>query len=242
MNRWSLAAVLTLGTVVLAYDSISIAITQPVAAASATQQPLVVDFPQLGSVSIRVTRPLNGFPTISFTNSNRQPLFTARVGAGNQIFRINPEENRDGRENPILRYLIVDGPTMGSKAVFAVAMYGGGSDCEYQGTLIGAYKGQIRSWLPKQAFTNAEGGMYVGDLGDKRGYGFAVWNFIWGSEGHADPHHFNVKLFRFDPSLGMMVKIADMNTTGTYRTDEEALAEFGMHYPNLLRSISDFVC
>jgi len=242
MNRWYLAAALTVGSAVLAYDSIPTAITERDAEASSRQQPQVINFPQVGSVSIRTTRPLNGFPTITFTTNNGQVLFTTRIGTDNSVFRINPLENRDGRENPVLRYLIVDGPALGSKAVFAAAMYGGGSDCEYQGTLIGAHKGQLRSWLPKQAFTNAEGGMYVGDLGDHRGYGFAVWNFIWGSEGHVDPHHFNVKLFRFDSSVGKMAEIADLNTTGTYRTDEEALAEFGMHYPNLLRSISDFDC
>jgi hypothetical protein len=206
------------------------------------QQLRSVDFPQLSSVSIKTTRPLNGFPTIAFTNARGKVLFKTAIGADNHIFRINPEENRDGRENPILRVSVIDGPEPESKAIFAAAMYGGGSDCEYQGTVIGARNGQLRSWLSTQAFTNAEGGMYLGDLRQNRGYGFAVWNFIWGPESHVDPHRFNVKLFRFDLAAGEMVKIADLNTTRSYRTDEEALAEFGMHYPNLLRSIPDFGC
>jgi hypothetical protein len=210
--------------------------------ASAAQEPRTLDFPKLGLVSISLTRPLNGFPTITFRNARGNVLYTTAIGAHNRIFRINPEENRDGRENPVLRYSVVNGPGTDSKTVFAAAMYGGGSDCEYQGAVIGMWKGQLRSWLPKQAFTNAEGGMYLGDLGQGRGYGFAVWNFIWGSEAHPDPHHYNVKLFRFDPATGEMVGIADLNTKGSYGTDGEALAEFGMHYSNLLRTIPDFGC
>jgi hypothetical protein len=84
--------------------------------------------------------------------------------------------------------------------------------------------------------------MYLGDLGEDRGYGFAEWNFIWGQEGHVEPHHYMVKLFRFDPVAGTMVKIADLTTTRSYKTDDEALAEFGLRYPNLLRSIPDFGC
>ena len=209
---------------------------------SATGSPTVVEFGQFGPVSIKTSRHTNSYPTIIFTDAQGRVLLTTAVGVGNRIFRINPEENRDGRENPIMRFSVVDGPVAKSKVVFAAAMYGGGTDCEYQGTVIGASDGRLRALLPKQAFANAEGGMYLGDLGENRGYGFAEWNFIWGSEGHVDPHHFNIKLYRFDPVAGTMVKIADLTTTRSYKTDTEALAEFGLHYSNLLRSISDFGC
>lgn len=209
---------------------------------SAIRSHTVVQFAQLGPVSIKTSRHPNGFPTIIFTDARGRVLLTTAVGAGNRTFRINPEENRDGRENPILRFSVFDGPVAKSNVVFAAAMYGGGSDCQYQGTVIGAADGHLRPLLPKQAFTNAEGGMYLGDLGESRGYGFAEWNFIWGSESHVDPHRFNVKLYRFDPVAGSMVKIADLTTTRSYKTDTEALAEFGLHYPNLLGSIPDFGC
>jgi hypothetical protein len=209
---------------------------------SATGSPSVVEFAQLGSVTIKTSRHANGYPTIIFTDAKGRVLLTTAVGVGNRIFRINPEENRDGRENPIIRFSVVDGPLAKSKVVFAAAMYGGGSDCEYQGTVIGATDGRLRPLLSKQAFANAEGGMYLGDLGEYRGYGFAEWNFIWGSEGHVDPHRFNVKLYRFDPVAGSMVKVADLTSTGSYKTDTEALAEFGLHYPNLLRSFPAFGC
>jgi len=209
---------------------------------SATESPTIVEFGQLGPVRINASRPANGFPTIIFADANGRVLLRAALGAGNGIFRINPEENRDGRENPILRFSVIDGPSAKSKLILGVAMYRGGSDCEYQGTVIGETKGHLRALPPKQDFVNAEGGMYLGDLGEDRGYGFAVWNFIWGSEGHADPHRFNVKLFRFDPTTGQMVKITDLRTTRSYNTDEDALAEFGLHFPNLLRSFPDFGC
>ncbi len=209
---------------------------------SATVSPTIVEFAQLGTVGIQTSRHTNAYPRIIFTDAQGRILLTTAVGVGDPIFRINPEENRNGRENPIIRFSVVDGPMARSKLVFAAVMYGGGSDCEYQGAVIGAINGHLRPLLPKHPFVNAEGGMYLGDLGENRGYGFAEWNFIWGSEGHADPHRFNVKLYRFDPAAGSMVKIADLTTTRSYKNDDEALAEFGLHYPNLLRSIPDFGC
>lgn len=238
VNRWILA-VLLIGSIAAYVQNVNYSWGQRTSAAGS---PAVVEFGQLGSVSIKTSRRANDFPTMIFTDARGGVLLTTAVGAGNRIFRINPEENRDGRENPILRFSVVDGPATKSKVVFAAAMYGGGSDCEYQGTVIGATNGHLRPLLLDQAFTNAEGGMYLGDLGENRGYGFAVWNFIWGSEAHVDPHHYNVKLFRFDPVAGQMVKIADLKTTRSYKTDTEALSEFGLHYPNLLRSIPDFGC
>lgn len=234
MKNSFLAVALAVGTAVLAQNS-TVAGTE----AALTRS---IEFPSLGPVFIKTVRPFNGFPAITFTSRAGELLLRTRIGTGDSTFRINPEENRDGRENPTLRYLVVDGPVSNSPVIFAAAMYGGGSDCQYKATVIGAHNGQLRSYLPRQAFANAEGGMYVGDLGDKRGYGFAVWNFIWGSEGHADPHRYNVKLFRFDPVAGVMLRIADLDTTRSYGTDEEALAEFNLHFPNLLRSISDFGC
>jgi len=211
----------------------------------ATKSPAVVKFEQLGTVRIRTSYPINGFPTLIFTNTHGKVLLKTVVG-DDRLSRINPELNHDGtqspEENPILRFLVADGPAAKSKVVLAIAMLGGGSDCAYQGAVVGEYQGQLRSLLPKQVFTNAEGGMYLGDLGGNRGYGFAVWNFIWGSEDHMHPHRYNVKLFRFDPAAGQMVKIADLNTKRKYDNDTDALAELGLHFPNLLRSISDFGC
>lgn len=238
MNRCLIAAVL-IGSIAICDQNVKYSWGEE---KSATGSPTHLEFEQLGPVSIKISRHANGFPTIIFTDARGKVLLTTAIGAGNRIFRINPEENRDGKENPVMRFSVADGPVAKSKVVFAAAMYGGGSDCEYQGTIIGAINGHLRPLLPKQAFANAEGGMYLGDLGENRGYGFAEWNFIWGSESHVDPHRFNVKLYRFDPVAGTMVKIADLTTTRSYNTDTEALAEFGMHYPNLLRSIPDFGC
>jgi hypothetical protein len=207
-----------------------------------------VEFGQLGPVRIKTSYPVNGFPTLTLTDAHGRVLLRTAVGvdAGNQFFWVNPKGGHDGKqnpaENPILRYLVVDGPTAKSKAVLGVAMYLGGSDCAYQGTAIGEFQGNLRTLLPKQVFTNAEGGMYLGDLGGNRGYGFAVWNFIWGAEAHLEAHRYNVKLFRFDPVAGQMVKIAELNTRRKYDTDKDALAELGLHFPNLFRSIPDFGC
>jgi hypothetical protein len=215
-----------------------------VGATSAGQQATTVQFSEIGQVFIRTARPTGGFPTILFTDAQRKVLLSVELGADDPLlFRITPEEGPGGMEDPILRYAMVNGPKPGSKAVLAVSMYTGGSDCEYKATVVGPQHGQLQSWLDKQVVTtNAEGGMYLGDLGKGRGYGFAVWNFLWESDGHSSPHRYSLDLYRFDPNDGKLKLIAKMETKRTYGRDTEALAEFGLRYPNLLRSFADFRC
>jgi len=109
------------------------------------------------------------------------------------------------------------------------------------GTVVGVHKGAFRVLLQeKPELISAEGGMYLGDLGKKRGYGFAMWNMIWDQscEAHVDPHRYVVRLYRFDKKAGGMVKTADLKTRKKYLDGRGALhKEFGIDYTNLLQSI-----
>jgi hypothetical protein len=90
-------------------------------------------------------------------------------------------------------------------------MFIGGSDCGYEGIVLGNDAGRIRNWAPTPVFTNVEGGMYLGDLGGRCGYGLAVWGFIWGKgEAHFQAHHYKIEFYTYDQSSGKMVKTEEL--------------------------------
>ena len=122
-------------------------------------------------------------------------------------------------------------------------MFVGGSDCGYGGIVRGDHAGQIEEWTQEPVFTNVEGGMYLGELGGKRGYGLAVWGFIWGKdEAHFQAHRYSVASYQYDEQTAKMVKLEELITKGRYKSDEQALAEMRPHYPSFLRSTRDFRC
>jgi hypothetical protein len=208
--------------------------------AHSEQNPTRVQISGLGDLNVKASRPIGGYPTISFTKTEGGPSSSFRIGTGNQVFRITKEILDD--DYPSLNYFLLDGPPEQSNVVLAIAMYAGGSDCEYAGTVIGQRNGRLVSLLPKQFFTNAEGGIYWGDLGGDLGFGFASWNFAWGPEGHADPHRYRIKLYAFDSQANETKLIFDRTTGHKYSSDDDALAEFGLKYENFLRSSSNFNC
>lgn len=201
-----------------------------------------LNLPGIGEVLIETSRPSNQLPTIRFRDAKRRLLLEGKIGTSDpSIFRVNPLENEGGRENPILRYAIIR--DLGSTPiVFAVSMYGGGSDCEYEAAAFGEHKGRLQPLFLTQPLVNAEGGMFFGDLGLGRGRGFAVWNLIWGSEGHVAPHRYRLDLYRLDAASGKFTKIYGKVTHSAYATDSDALAELGVRYPNLLRSFPALSC
>jgi hypothetical protein len=214
-------------------------------ATTLVKQQGTVEFPVIGPVTIRASLPMNQFPVVSFFDRNGKLLLSQKLGTDNALlFRANPLENTDGGENPTVRFKQVPGPVPDQLAILSIAMFHGGSDCAYEGTLIGEHNDHLKSFFTKPVGNNAEGGMYVGDLGDGKGYGFASWNFIWdmGTESHVDPHRYRVKLYRFDHNSGTMVLFFDRKTAKKYEDPQNALSEFGLKYEDILASLPDFTC
>lgn len=200
-----------------------------------------VQLPGLGQVTIDTSAPVGGFPTLTIRDAAGKVLISKQVGADRSYgFRVLADEDAT---KPLLRFAVFPGPSPDAKAILAVAMFAGGSDCGYEGIVLGDEDGRITNWTPTPVFTNVEGGMYLGDLGGRRGYGLAVWGFIWGKgEAHFQAHRYKIDFYRFDSISGKMVKTEELTTKNKYETEDQALGEFGLHYANFLRSTRDFGC
>lgn len=191
----------------------------------------------IGHIRVSSTFPAGSFPTARFQNEAGHVLYSVPVGRSNpDIFRIDedaPEPKyRDLGSSKMVYFVIESKPQPTS--VLAIAMYTGGSDCEYVPALVGPIRGELKSWLQQEPVVNGQGGFYVGDLGQRRGFGLAAWTFIWEDGAHWGSHRYHVELYRIDPSTGTSSLVFKGDTRRKYGEGTEALKEFGLRYQNVL--------
>jgi hypothetical protein len=200
-----------------------------------------VDFPGIGTVTIRTIKAVGALPSVALAGPDGKVLLNATVGGTqSSFFRIS--KGPDGSLNPTVHYAVLNGPDTTSKAVLAVAAATGGSDCAYEAIVFGSDRGKLSLWTPKTLDTQAEGGIYVGDLGGHRGYGMAVWNFIWGDEPHVAPHRYKVWLYHLNRTHMKFYPTETLITHGHYADDTSALRELHLDFPNLTKDIPNLSC
>jgi hypothetical protein len=207
-------------------------------------QSATVNFPGLGTVSVKALEPEGHLPQILITErpAGRQLLLTD-VGTSDPEGRHSYVIHHDWRAScPRVRFRVQNVTGMPSPLILAIAIRPGGSDCRYAATIIGAVDGQLKVLTPDQLWSNAEGGFYVGDLGRRRGYGLVRWNFVWGDEAHYQPHRYEVSIFRFDAAESRFKLVQKTTSHRKYHTGEEWLAEMGLNCRNVLRNFPDLGC
>ena len=191
----------------------------------------------IGRIRVSSTFPAGGFPTARFQNEAGRVLYSVPVGGSHlDIFQIDQEapdpKYRDLGPSTMAYFVIESKPQPTS--VLAIAMYTGGSDCEYVPAIVGPVRGELKSWLQQEPVVNGQGGFYVGDLGQQRGFGFAAWTFLWENGAHWGSHRYQVKLYRIDPKTGTSSLVFKRNTRRKYGEGSAALKEFGLNYQNVL--------
>lgn len=209
-------------------------------AVTAQAEHSTVEFPGIGQVTLRTIKALGALPSVALAGPDGKVLLNATVGGTqSEYFRIS--KGPDGTLNPTVHYAVLPGPNADSRAVLAVAAAMGGSDCAYEAIVFGSNRGKLSLWTPETIDTMAEGGIYVGELGGKRGYGMAVWNFIWGDEAHVAPHRYRVWLYKLNSKM-QFYKTATLTTHGHYADDMTALKELKLDFPNLTTTIPKLSC
>ncbi len=199
------------------------------------------DFPGIGTVTIRTIKAVGALPAVVIADAKGRVLLNATVGGTqSEYFRI--AQGADGTLNPTVHYAVLPGPDPSSRAVLAVAAATGGSDCAYEAIVFGSERGKLSLWTPKTLDTMAEGGIYVGQLSPRRGYGLAVWNFIWGNEPHVAPHRYRVWLYHLNRRRMVFYPSITLTTRGHYSDDGSALHELGLTFPNLTKAIPNLSC
>jgi hypothetical protein len=87
--------------------------------------------------------------------------------------------------------------TLGKTPMLVATMLSpGGSGCGLYHILL-AYDGYPRIFAPTDLSHDNMGGFFVGDLGRGRGPGLVLFDALWGSGSHYDPHPYRVWTYRW---------------------------------------------
>ncbi len=198
----------------------------------------------IGQITVRSSFPVGGFPTARFQDKFGRVLYSMPVGSSRpDIFRIDeaPPHKFKNLGPSTLVFFLINSKSL-PDSVLAIAMYTGGSDCEYVPALVGPVGSKLSSWLQQQPVVNGQGGFYVGDLGQHRGFGLAAWNFIWEDGAHWGSHRYNVRLYRIDGKSGASAEIFSADTKRKYDTGAAALKELGLQFDNILSNSPELKC
>jgi hypothetical protein len=207
----------------------------------AVSQQGTADFPGVGQIRIEAIEPIGKLPRLLVRDiSSGHVLFSLSVGQSDRnLFTIRAEESAT---NPKLRFALVEA-SPDSPKILAVAMAPGGSDCGYETTVLGAIGKRLAVLTAKPLRTTAEGGIFLGDLGSERGYGLAVWDFMWlDGEPHIGAHRYAVKLFAYDKVRSRFRFTGKFISQRKYESDDEALSEMGFPFRNAPAKIPDLTC
>jgi len=199
------------------------------AAGMFAQQTETVDLPGLHQAEVRAVTPTGGFPSIEIRNGRGQLLLQTRF----RYIRIYPDY---AGGPPVTKFMELAGPTPDAKTILAASGYSMADDCHISAAVIGVRKGKVVQWTHQpDLWVYLEGGMYWGELGNGWGYGLAKWE-------HAGGYRFDSRvkltLYRYDRVRNELVKLKSMTTKEVVPFQApNPLAEFGVNYPNLLKTL-----
>jgi hypothetical protein len=170
-----------------------------------------VDFKEIGEVQVEAEEPIGELPRLIFTDAQRgRQLTTVSVGNVDPVFF--PKLSA-GDDYPKLRFRVLNVAKLPDPLVLAVGMMPGGSDCGYQPVVIASVGGHITSLLRKQITFTTQDAIAFGDLGNGRGYGFAVINYLSrDDEAHYQQHYFTVEFFKWSERRGAFERVEKYTT------------------------------
>jgi hypothetical protein len=201
-----------------------------------TQEETIV-FPRAGRVRVRAVEARGRQPRLEFVKeATGRTLQVVTLGTSDAESYKPLDEPGVSLIDPFVRFMPLNVEGLPAPLVLAVAVRPGGSDHGFETTIVGARGAGFSVLTPEPLQTSIQGGVFVGDLGGRRGPGVAVWGFIWDDgEAHYAAHRYQVKLYPFDARRGVFRRAASLRSRQKHARAEDALEELGLpRYPNLL--------
>jgi hypothetical protein len=183
-----------------------------------------VKFPELGVLEVGVQAIEGQLPKLIIRNAAKKVFFQMEMG---HAYDPHPENfEYDGS----IEFKVIHISGLPNPLLNVVASGGGGSDNLWEMTLIGVVSGKIkRLWKQTEPLPNA-GGFFVGDLGNDRGVGIALWHYIGGHECHICPHKYALFLYRWNKEKSQFDIGPHFITKDTYGDGNDALESLGFGF------------
>ena len=201
-------------------------------------QQATATYPDLGTVRIRVIETPKEVSKLEFYSLRDKQVITS-LGIENSELPDEP-----GPASSFVRFRLATLPGLAALLIFAVHVSPGGSDSTFFAHVIGWKDGKFQVLHEDSIETQTQGGVFIGYLGKKYGYGVATWTFIWCQEedppvpscreAHYDKHRYEINLYPLDTKTLAFKPVVTMQTKRKYAGHGAgALKEFGFHFQDL---------
>jgi hypothetical protein len=187
-----------------------------------------VDFPIAGKVLVRAVEDIGNVPKLIMTNPKTgEIVFEYENNDPELDLVLRIRDDRMPYLQAFIRFLILTSDKDLSPLILAMIVRPGGSDSSFMSVVIGEVNGKIMLLTPETIDTSAQGGIFVGNLNRRFGFGIVVWNFIWDSGAHYSLHPYEIKLFSFSDSK-FEIKLNYITKHKYHGNGVEALREIGI--------------
>lgn len=135
------------------------------------------------------------------------------------------------------RFKIISTKQFSGPLIVAIAMAPGGSDCAWEMSVAAAVNGKLEELTYEHLETSDEGGFFVGDLGNRVGFGVAQWDFVWGEdEAHVSPHQYEIKIYKWNGGRFEWFRV--FRTPAKYNSGRAALRASRLNYIDIRKTFA----
>jgi len=157
----------------------------------------IIEFPELGAVVVESHfTPSFDYPDDPKTFIKR-PYLTCSSPTGHELCRIQFLESADDWEKRPLNFAVVHLPQHPTPFIVVVAVQPGGSDHDFESTVVGVVKGMLCDLIPEHPHSNVQGAFCVGKFGKDHRLGALSLNFIWEDGVHYQSHRYECTVYEW---------------------------------------------
>ena len=142
---------------------------------------------------------------------------------GKEIQRI--EFNVDEHWASDVKFKVVKLSEFSDSVIVAVACSPGGSDCQYESTVIGVVDGTIQDLFQEHLVSHNQGALCIEKLSRSDSTQIILWKELWEDGTHYDPHRYCATIFRWNGHFFTQMKAFE--TKKKYPVWQDAGKKFG---------------
>jgi hypothetical protein len=193
----------------------------------------IVNFPGIGRVRISAVETFAESLHLEFRDADTGKLLDSEYFFGE-------EAEEDNVESPYLRFRVLHVKGLPDPLVVGMSARPAADHDDWKSIAVGAVNGSFRELTSEQLEGTDQGGFYYGNLGHGRGLGTVSWEFVYGNEGHPDPHQYELKVYKWNPKTTSFEWYQVLRTRGKFSDGEKAVRslgfnvrDMGLGYPDL---------
>ncbi|MGA3286129.1 MAG: hypothetical protein ABSD46_01740 [Bacteroidota bacterium] len=152
-----------------------------------------------------------------------KPILVFRSSNRKELHRV--EFNSVEKWRSDVRFKVIKLPEFADSVLVAVAVSPGGSDSQYESTVIGILNGKIQDSFHEHLVSHNQGALCIEPLSHSDSTNIILWKELWEDGAHYDPHRYSATVFNWNGLFFKQVK--SLETKKKYPVWQDAAKNLG---------------